>query len=114
MTLVLEIALGIILALVVLRMISAFVVLLITSEIAQAVVGVPFVIGLIWLASLYHPYADQPPAPLVSGQSPWVDVGFAFVVPGYLALSLIAWGFNAARTPYFAGRALRQLRWRAQ
>jgi hypothetical protein len=110
MTFALEIALGIVLAVVALRMISAFAVLLITSEIARAIVGIPFVIGLVWLASLYHP---QPAGPLVSSHSPWVDVSFALAVLGYLALSLMAWGFNAAGTPYFAGRALRRLRWRA-
>jgi hypothetical protein len=49
MTLVLEIALGIILAVVALRMVAAFAVLVITSEIVRGVVvcalGVPF---LIW------------------------------------------------------------------
>jgi hypothetical protein len=56
MTLVLEIALGIILAVLVLRMISAFAVLVMTSPIFRGVVSIPFAIGLIWLASLYHPH----------------------------------------------------------
>jgi hypothetical protein len=56
MTLVLEIALGIILAVVVLRMIGAFAVLLITSEIARGVIVCALAIpALLWFFS-YHPH----------------------------------------------------------
>jgi hypothetical protein len=55
--LVLEIALGIILAVVVLRLIGAFIVLLITSEIFRGVViGIPCLAILIWFLSVYQPH----------------------------------------------------------
>jgi galactitol-specific phosphotransferase system IIC component len=57
MTLVLEIALGIILAVVALRAIGAFIALLVYNEIFRGVVlGVPLVIVLLWAVTVYHPH----------------------------------------------------------
>jgi galactitol-specific phosphotransferase system IIC component len=57
MTLIVEIALGIILAVVALRLIGAFVALLIYNEIFRGVVlGIPLVIVLLWVATAYHPH----------------------------------------------------------